>query len=627
LEQTINLDASYPGLNPAANAPPSLLQWMILTRPGVAAFFQIASAAESNPTLYALSSKTAQLVLSSGAALPPYTSLNPSLDHLLSSFVGATRSTTAFVQSRQLTGASVPLTGGAILSAYSFATGMLPPVEITGLTLVGPQTIAENAPIGIAGKRVRIASAKNLQSPAGGFTPSGAAAALPVSVNQPFMVDAFPPAVDPVSGNLLWTVLTVAGQTGTLSLSSTAVQILPSATSDPATGEAAIAAVVQGDGATTGIQFQSALSRIYDAPTVTVNANAVLATNGQTVQEIMGSGDATNPALQFQLKQSPLTYTSAASNGGAQSTLQIRVNRLLWNEVPNFLNSAPSDRVYTTRHNSTGGPTVQFGNGIQGSRTSTGVSNIVAQYRVGIGAAGNVTPGQLTQALDRPQGLQAVTNPGKATGGADPATPAQARQSAPLPTLTLGRVVSLEDYQNFALNFAGIFLALATWTWFNNTRGVMLTLAGAGGSTLDASDQVVQNLITAFSNSGLPYVQVLPVSYVPVLFQIQLQVLVDSPTFDPASVVPQVWQSLLAAFSFGQMQPGQSVAASQIVQIAQSIPGVVAVNLQSLTLKGSSTNATNLLCASGPNPAANPPVGAQVLLLDPACQANVGVWQ
>ena len=112
-----------------------------------------------------------------------------------------------------------------------------------------------------------------------------------------------------------------------------------------------------------------------------------------------------------------------------QSTLQVRVNNLLWTEVPNFLNSAPADRVYVTRPNSSGGPTVQFGNGIQGSRTPTGVSNIQAQYRKGIGLAGMVAAGQLTQPLDRPQGLQSVTNPSAANGGADPASPARRARS------------------------------------------------------------------------------------------------------------------------------------------------------------------------------------------------------
>ena len=123
-----------------------------------------------------------------------------------------------------------------------------------------------------------------------------------------------------------------------------------------------------------------------------MNANAVLATHGETVLEILGSGDATNSALEFQLKQSPLTYTSAATTNGTQSTLQVRVNQLLWNEVPNFLDSAASDRAYVTRPNYTGGPTVESGDGIKGSRTPTGQSNIVAQYRKGVGLAGMVAP-------------------------------------------------------------------------------------------------------------------------------------------------------------------------------------------------------------------------------------------
>jgi predicted phage baseplate assembly protein len=313
-----------------------------------------------------------------------------------------------------------------------------------------------------------------------------------------------------------------------------------------------------------------------------------------------------------------------------QSTLQVRVNNLLWNEVPNFLSSAPSDRAYMTLSNSTGGPSVLFGNGVEGSRTPTGVSNVQARYRKGIGVAGMVAAGQLTQPLDRPQGLQTVTNPGPATGGADPATASEAQQSAPLPTLTLGRVVSLEDYQNFALGFAGISMALATWTWFGNTRGIFLTLAGEGGTQLDASDQVVVNLMKAYQTYGLPNMPMLAVSYVPALFEIGMQILVDSPTYDPAIVVPQVWQSLSAAFAFGQLAPGQSVAASLVVQIAQNVPGVTAVNLTGFNLSGASGSVANLLCASGPIPASssnsNQPSGAQVLLLDPASQGNVVVW-
>ena len=649
----INLDNAYPGLNPAAGASPTpnQLQWLVLTGPQptsaqnatpsqYTSFFQIEGASESNPALYALSAKPTRLVLGSSAVLPGGGDASLDTDELLYEFVQETRSTTAYVGNQLLTFANLPLTAPTLSAPYSYAlaTGMIVPTFAESITLAGLETISDNAPIGVSGKRVRIAPTQALTgsgtnaSSDGGFTPSGATGALAASLNQPFLIDAFPPIEDPnISGNLLWSVLTVTGQPGTLSVPAASVQLLPSVTADALAGEAALVSVATVKGATTVLTLAAPLQRLYDTPTLNVNANAVEASHGETMREVVGSGDATNAALQFQLKQSPLTYTSASTSGGVQSTLQVRINNLLWNEVSNFLSSAPGDRVFVTRPSPTGGPFLQFGDGIQGSRTPTGTSNIQAQYRKGIGIAGMVAAGQLTQPLDRPQGLQYVTNPGPATGGADPASPSDAQQSAPLPTLTLGRIVSLEDYQNFALGFAGISMALASWTWFGSISGIFLTLAGEGGTQLNAGDQVVQNLMQAYQNYGLQNVPVLPVSYVPQNFEIGMQVLVNAPTYDPTVVIPQVWQALTAAFAFGQLAPGQSVSASQIIQIAQQIPGVIAVNLTALNLSGAAgAQPANILCASGPNPGnasgTPPPTGAQVLLLDPASVGNVGVW-
>ncbi len=630
---TINLDNSYPGLNPAGGASASAAQaaWAVLVSPPGSqvsiAFFQIQSVSESNPAMYAVSAKTTQLTMANGAAIVPSSPANTDANSLLSTFVSNTRQTTVYTGSQLLTFANLPITAWTPSPTGDFAKtlmpGMLAPVSGGSFVIVGLQQIGPNSPIGVSGKRLRIAP----NTANATFIPTGASSGVAVSLNQPFLVDAFPPQPDPAgSGNDLWSVITVNGQAGILSVVPGAYQLQPSATADPIAGEAATVTIATVDGATTALTLGANLSRIYDASTVTVNANAVLATDGQTTQEILGSGDATNPALEFELKQSPLTYTAAPNSGGVQSTLQVRVNNLLWSEVPNFLSSAPSDRAYVTIPNSTGGPTVQFGNGIQGSRTPTGQANIQALYRVGIGAAGNLAAGQLTQALDRPQGLQSVTNPGIANGGADPATPAEARESAPLPTLTLGRIVTLEDYQNFALNIPGISLALATWTWFGNTRGIFLTVAGAGGATLLPTDQVVVNLYQAIANCGLPYVPVLIVSYVPALFEISMQVLVNTPLYEASVVVPQVWQNLVAAFAFGQLAPAQGVAASQVIALAQQVPGVVAVNLKGLNRKGDSATPTNFLCAYGPQPTADPPAGAEILLLDPASQGNVVEW-
>ena len=55
-----------------------------------------------------------------------------------------------------------------------------------------------------------------------------------------------------------------------------------------------------------------------------------------------------------------------------------------------------------------------------------------------------------------------------------------ARRNAPLTVLTLDRIVSLRDYEDFARAFGGIAKALATWTWDGQRQGIFVTVAGVG---------------------------------------------------------------------------------------------------------------------------------------------------
>jgi hypothetical protein len=383
----------------------------------------------------------------------------------------------------------------------------------------------------------------------------------------------------------------------------------------------------------TTLAFVQPLARIYDRSTVKVNANTVAATQGETMNEILGSGDATNPALQFTLKQSPLTYVSSPLNQGAVSTLQVWVNNMQWHEVGNFLDSGPTDRVFITETDSNQNVTVQFGDGVEGERTPTGQMNIRAVYRKGIGSAGNVQSGQLSQALDRPQGLKGVTNPDPGTGGADPDTASDARVSAPLQVLTLGRVVSLEDYQNYALAFAGIAKALATWTWVGRRRSVFLTLAGANGIAFQPDDLTITSLLQALQDAGNPYVPVYVAnpSYNPVLFEVGANVKIDTTDYDPTQVLAQVWQSLSTSFSFDQRQLGQGVAQSEIIAVIQQTPGVIAVELTAFNRRGQppAPGAALQPVLPAASPAAGQqgtPAGAELLLIDPASQGNFEVW-
>src|SRR6185295_6720744 len=116
-----------------------------------------------------------------------------------------------------------------------------------------------------------------------------------------------------------------------------------------------------------------------------------------------------------------------------------------------------------TRIADDGTVTVQFGDGITGARVPTGTENVSAKYRVGIGLEGMLAANQLNLLMSRPLGLKEVTNPTPPTGAEDPEKLDQARENAPLTVLTLERIVSLPDFEDFSRAFGGIGKAQATW--------------------------------------------------------------------------------------------------------------------------------------------------------------------
>ncbi len=70
---------------------------------------------------------------------------------------------------------------------------------------------------------------------------------------------------------------------------------------------------------------------------MTLYANVVAATHGESRQEVLGSGDAALAFQQMKLTKSPLTYVSAPVPSGGVSTLELRVNDILWKEASNPL--------------------------------------------------------------------------------------------------------------------------------------------------------------------------------------------------------------------------------------------------------------------------------------------------
>jgi hypothetical protein len=325
----------------------------------------------------------------------------------------------------------------------------------------------------------------------------------------------------------------------------------------------------------------------YARTSMVINANVAPATHGETVPvQSLGSGDASTPFQALPLNnQAPLTYTSAASGSGAASTLSVQVSGVRWQETPYLYGQGPAEKVYVTRIADGGAVTVEGGDGAMGARFPTGQENIQAVYRKGTGLAGLVQAGQLTLLSSPVPGVRSVTNPLDAAGGADPEVLADARVNAPLSALTLGRIVSLQDYQDFARTFPGVAKALATWAADGPARGVMVTIAGPGGEQLPPSSQLYINLLAAMRSIGDPFVPLRLGSFTPASFTVSGLVKVD-PARDPGDVLGSAAAALQSAFSFRARVFGQGVAVSQVLQVIHSVSGVLAVELTSLAKVG-----------------------------------------
>ncbi len=389
---------------------------------------------------------------------------------------------------------------------------------------------------------------------------------------------------------------------------------------DAATGEEAGETVtlqaVEPWGATSRILLASNLRHAYLPQTVTILGNVAPATHGETVREAVGGGDASKPFQRMRLRQAPLTYVPARTASGAASTLELRVNGLLWKEVRSLYEAGPRDRVYTARQQEDGSTVVEFGDGVNGARPPTGRENVTAAYRKGTGLDGLLASGQLSQLITRPLGAKAVANPFATEGAEAPETVAAARANCTLTIHTLDRVVSLQDYEDFARAYGGIAKALATWFWNGKRRGVFLTVAGADGQAIGDGAELRANLIGALRDAGDPRVPVDVRSYVDRRFGARITVATAADRVRE-TVLDAVRAAVLERFGFEARALGQPVTIDGVLAAVQRVNGVVAANITRLNY-GALPDIAPRLVAAGPIVSGGTPTGAELLSVNPA---------
>jgi hypothetical protein len=571
-ESIIDLDAAYPRILPGT--------WLVAADLERVALYSVEQASIDSRTDFALTSRITRLVLDTNETLEEF----------------GLRETVLFAQSERLELADEPL--AEPLHGGRVALDRL----VRGLQ--------RGRPLIVGGKRARAlisetATGLSLRSADGSrrvalspgdlltvmeppvFLPTGSSEGAALEPEE------LARAISAASGSIEWRLMDRDGFVGSVSAGSGAIVLRPAAEEDPVVNEVAFIgdaeSAVSSDRDRTTVTLRDPLRNSYDRATVTINANIARATHGETVgdervgREVLGSGDGAQANQRFALKKPPLTHVSAPTPGGAKSTLAVRVNGVLWQEVPSLFGLDERSQSYVVRTDGDGRTRVIFGDGEMGSRLPTGPENVTATYRSGIGLGGMVDAGKLELLQTRPLGIREVTNPLPATGAADPEALEDARANAPMTVATLDRIVSLTDFEDFARAFAGIGKVLAVALWNGEQRLVHITVAAANGDEVSPTSDLYANLVRAIEGAREPGQQVLVASYERRTFGLSAGVLVDA-RYVAEDVKARIRDDLLDAFGFERRELGRPVAAAEVTRVIQDVEGVNAVDLDRLTL-------------------------------------------
>ena len=177
------------------------------------------------------------------------------------------------------------------------------------------------------------------------------------------------------------------------------------------------------------------------------------------------------------------------------------------------------------------------------------------------------------------------------------------------------------------LDFTSCSAARKSWSWIGRTRGVFVTVAGANGAQLLATDQTYINLLAAMRKAGDPNVPLRVQSYRNAFFRLAATITIE-PEFASDVVLAAVENMLRASFSFDARDFGQPVALSEVLAAIQFVTGVRAAQVTQF-FRTDDPNAGGLgsvLTAAVPvSGSAGEPLAAELLTLDPRPLDLVGV--
>ena len=331
----------------------------------------------------------------------------------------------------------------------------------------------------------------------------------------------------------------------------------------------------------------------YVLPRIQVFANVVDASQGKSLERVaIGSGDARAIFQSFEIPKAPLTYLFDAARTPAQTpALDVYVDGIRWSRLDTLFNATPLCQVYILREDIDGNSIIQFGDGKTGARVPTGRNNITAGYRIGIAAHGPLKAGSKPQATGKLTGLDQVYLPIDVSTGADAESSDNARLAAPAKLQSLGRLVSIADYEAETRMLPNVLKANARWAAPEGTPLISLTVLTQSGSTTDLEQ--IRDALTSYNRCRGPARHAFMATN-----GLKQYVHVDALVgYDPSRLVEDIGKAIKLAigvsgeeangiegkdglFALNRRDFNQSLHTSEIIASIQNVPGVEWVQLR-----------------------------------------------
>jgi hypothetical protein len=374
-------------------------------------------------------------------------------------------------------------------------------------------------------------------------------------------------------------VLQIAKILGYVPTGATAATVLltfQNSTTDPITvpAKTQVATSTINNGQRTQIIFETDTAVTVPAKANSVNGSAtVYATQGETITgEIVGVSDG-SANQQFELGQSPVI------NGSVTLT----VSGVSYSQVPYLIDYQEYDPVFTIDTDADNVTYITFGDGISGRIPPNG-AQIVANYRVGGGIAGNVSANTIKYILsNQVTGLTVVNQnvgqtSGAASGGADPESTDSIRVNAPQSIRALSRAVSLADYSSLTVQVPGVAKAVSVADVYSS---ITIYIAPYGDSGLQSDgltastvfNNLVEKVYAFFSDKTPPGTTLTfqPPKYVPA--QIKLDVVI-LPQYLKSKVTTDVQSAVEELFAFDNVAFNDRITLQDVLKTVNDVAGV-----------------------------------------------------